>query len=67
MYKFDLVQLIGQKSCLLASRVTEVLAAEPACARSEVWNMGLLVTVTATLVLVVWVIAERRRARREDL
>jgi hypothetical protein len=66
MYKFDLIQLIGQKSCTLASRLTEMLAAEPACSHSEVWNMGLLVTVTTAVVLVALVVAERRRARRED-
>jgi len=66
IHKFDLVQLIGQKSCSLATSLTEFVTSEPACAKAEVWNMGLLVTITATLVLAVWIIRERRRLRRED-
>ncbi|MCE9523878.1 MAG: hypothetical protein K8S25_15785 [Alphaproteobacteria bacterium] len=66
MDKLDFIQIIGSNTCTFASHISQFVASAPACAQSEVWNMGLLIVVSATLVIVVSVIAARRRLQRQD-
>ena len=61
MDKFDLVQLIGNKTCAAANHLTQFVYGEQACAGSEVWNTGALVIVATLIVLVVLVIHQRRQ------
>ena len=64
--KFDLVHLIGTKTCALASNLTEFVVAQPACTKAETWNMGFLVVTAVVAVLVALVLAERRKLRRRS-
>lgn len=61
MDKFDLVQLIGTKTCQAANGLTQFINGEAACAKAEVWNMGALVVIATAIVLVVLVIHQRRQ------
>lgn len=63
MGRFDLVQLIGKKTCEAADGLTQYVYGEAACAKAEVWNMGALVVAAAAIALVVLVIHQRRRDR----
>lgn len=63
--KYDLVQLIGDKTCMVASKVTELFAAEPACTTAQTWTMGFLVMTTVVVVLGALVVQERRKRFRE--
>jgi putative exporter of polyketide antibiotics len=61
MDRFDLVQLIGAKTCAAANGLTQYIYGDAACAKAEVWNMGALVVIAAAIALVVLVIHQRRR------
>lgn len=63
--KYDLVHLIGSKTCALASHLTELVAAEPACTTAQTWSMGFLVMTAVVAVLAALVVAERRKLRRQ--
>jgi len=65
MNKFDLVHLIGKKSCMVASHITQLVASEPACTRAETWNMGALVITAAVLILAGLVFHARRMRYRQ--
>lgn len=66
MEKFDIIQVIGDASCKAATHASEFLWAEPACAPSEVWNMGLLIALTAIGILALRIIHSWRKHRRES-
>lgn len=65
MNKFDLVHLIGNKACMVASHVTQLVASEPACTKAETWNVGALLLVAGVVILVGMVIHARRKLHRE--
>jgi hypothetical protein len=65
MTKFDLVHLIGNKTCMVASQITQLVASEPACTRAETWNMGAIVIVAAVVILAGMVIHARRKLYRQ--
>jgi hypothetical protein len=66
MDKFDIVHMIGEASCKVASHATDFLWAEPACEPSQFWNMGMLVVVTIIGVLALRMISNWRKQRKES-
>jgi len=63
--QYDLVHLIGGKTCAAASTLTELLASSPACTNGQTWNMGLLVMATVVVLLAAKFLADRRIRYRE--
>jgi len=63
--KYDLLQLIGDKTCTVASKVTQLVAAEPACTTAQTWTMGFLVVTSVIVILAALLLHERRKRFRE--